>query len=131
MKYLRLNNFFFFAYLLLITALSLMPSNNLPKINLFPHADKLIHMGMYAGFTFMLLNAWKGYFIDRNKWLIPICIAAWGISMELLQSTKSIGRTFDLWDEVANIAGFFPGWLVVVLFQKYKNFRQAQLPVSK
>lgn len=131
MKYLRLNKFFFFAYLLLITALSLMPSNNLPKINLFLHADKLIHMGMYAGFTFMLLNAWKGYFIDRNKWLIPICIAAWGISMELLQSTKNMGRTFDLWDEVANIAGFFPGWLVVVLFQKYKNFRQAQLPVSK
>lgn len=122
-----INQILFYAYLVLITLLSLLPSDNLPDLPLFPHADKLIHMGMYAGFTFMLLNAWKGYFIDRNKWLIPICIAAWGISMELLQSTKSIGRSFDLWDEVANVAGFFPGWLAIVLFQKYKILKQSKV----
>ncbi len=119
-----LNQSLFYAYLLLITALSLMPSNNLPKMNLFLHADKLIHMAMYAGFTFLLLNAWKDYYIDRNKWLIPILIAIWGIGMEILQASKSIGRSFDLWDEAANVAGFFPGWLAIVLFQKYKLFWQ-------
>ena len=116
-----INSILFYAYLLLISILSLLPSDSMPDIPLFPNADKLIHMAMYAGFTFLLLNAWKGYFIDRNKWLIPVLIALWGIGMESLQSLKSIGRSFDLWDEAANIAGFFPGWLAVVVFQKYKK----------
>jgi len=116
-----LNKLLFFGYLLLITFLSLMPSNDIPDIKLFPHADKLIHAAMYAGFTFLLLNAWKGYFIERKKWLIPIAVALWGITMEILQSTKGIGRSFDLWDEAANIAGFFPGWAAVEVWWKIKR----------
>lgn len=118
-----LNKLLFISYLVLITALSLLPSRDFPDIPLFPQADKLIHAGMYAGFTFLLLNAWKGYFIDRKKWLIPLAIATWGISMELLQSTKSIGRNFDLWDEAANIAGFFPGWASVEIWWKIKTVK--------
>ncbi len=121
MNYKTINKLLFLAYLLLITVLSLMPSKDLPDLPLFPQADKLIHAAMYAGFTFLLLNAWKGYLIERKKWLIPIAIACWGIGMELLQSTKTIGRSFDLWDEVANIIGFFPGWFSVEVWWKLKS----------
>ena len=123
MNYKALNKLLFFSYLLLITALSLMPSKDMPDMKLFKHADKLIHCLMYSGFTFLLLNAWKGYFIERNKWLIPIAIACWGIGMEFLQSTKTIGRSFDLWDEVANIMGFFPGWFSVEIWWKLKTVK--------
>ena len=67
-----------------------------------------------------LIKSICGYFNNSRIWLIPVTIALWGISMELLQSTKIIGRTFDVWDEIANIAGFFPGWLAFIYYKKLK-----------
>ena len=101
----------FFIYLLLITCLSLLPSGDLPDIKLFLHADKVIHICMYAGFTFLLLWAWPQKFTGARQWLPLLAIVIWGFIIEVIQGLGHYGRTFELSDELANIIGFLPGWL--------------------
>jgi len=101
----------FFIYLLLITLLSLLPSQDLPDVKLFLHADKVIHLSMYAGFTFLLLWAWPQKFTGIKQLLPLMAIILWGLLMESLQYFTHLGRTFDITDESANILGFLPGWL--------------------
>ncbi len=101
----------FFIYLLLITFLSLLPSSDLPDIELFMHADKVIHVCMYAGFTFFLLWAWPHKFTGARQWLPLLAIIILGFTLEAIQELGHYGRTFELSDELANIIGFLPGWL--------------------
>jgi glycopeptide antibiotics resistance protein len=101
----------FFAYIILVTTLSLLPSSDLPKVVLFPHADKLIHMGMYGGFTFLLLWGWPRTFKGIRELLPLLIILVYGFVVELLQQYASIGRSFEFTDILANITGFVPGWL--------------------
>lgn len=106
-----LKKILFFAYLVLITALSLWPSDGLPDIKLFPYADKLIHAGMYAGFTFLMLWAWPRELSGAKQFLPLLIVIAWGFFMEVLQQYSHLGRSFDLTDELANSLGFLPGWI--------------------
>ena len=100
-----------FLYLLVITLLSLWPSDGLPNVMLFPYADKFIHAGMYAGFTFLMLWAWPEKFIGFKQIIPFLIVVAWGFFMEFLQRYTQFGRSFDLSDELANSLGFIPGWL--------------------
>jgi len=109
----------FFLYLLLITLLSLIPSNDLPRVVLFPHADKLIHMTMYAGFTFLLFLGWPNMDIPKRRWIPLLSIFLWGLTMEVLQGLGPWGRSFDLFDELANVFGFFPGYISYYLFKRW------------
>ena len=109
----------FFLYLLLITFLSLLPSQDLPDIKLFLHADKVIHLCMYAGFTFFLLWAWPQRFTGYKQLLPLLAIILYGFLMESLQYFTHLGRTFDLTDELANILGFLPGWVFWKIVSKF------------
>jgi len=111
----------FFLYLLLITFLSLLPSRDLPDIKLFVQADKVIHLGMYAGFTFLLLWAWPQKFTGYRQLLPLLAIILWGFLMEAIQGLTHLGRSFDLTDELANILGFLPGWICWKIVSKFKN----------
>ncbi|MCK9400267.1 MAG: VanZ family protein [Bacteroidales bacterium] len=106
-----LKKILFFAYLVLITALSLWPSDGLPDVTLVPFADKLIHAGMYAGFTFLMLWAWPEEFSGAKQILPLLLVIAWGFLMEVLQQYSYFGRSFDITDELANSLGFLPGWI--------------------
>ena len=108
----------FFAYLVFITLLSLWPANHMPDVKLFAGADKLVHAGMYSGFTFLMLWAWPMKFTGYRQFLPFIVVVAYGFFMETLQRISFLGRSFDLRDELANSLGFFPGWL----FWKFVNF---------
>lgn len=101
----------FFLYFALITLLSLWPSKGLPDVMLFPHADKFIHAGMYAGFTFLMLWAWPAKFSGMRQFIPFFVVVGYGFFMETLQRISFLGRSFDLRDELANSLGFFPGWL--------------------
>ncbi len=100
-----------FAYLTLITLLSIWPSDGLPDIELFPNADKLIHAGMYSGLTFLVLWAWADKFAGIRLLIPFFFVVSWGLFMEILQLYSPLGRSFDMTDELANSLGFFPGWL--------------------
>jgi VanZ family protein len=101
----------FFLYTLILTLASQWPSDGLPSFAFFPHADKLVHIGMYAGFTFLLFWAWPQQFSGRRQFLPAIIVIGYGFFMEFLQRYGNLGRSFEFRDEMANAAGIFPGWL--------------------
>jgi VanZ family protein len=103
------------TYLVLITALSLLPSSalHLPGTDLLPHADKMVHFGMYTVLTFLVFYTWPEKFQSKYMQLIPLLVVVmWGTGMELLQGIGGYGRQFSHFDILANILGFFPGWIV-------------------
>lgn len=103
-----------FIYLIIITALSLLPAGSLPipSAGLFPHADKVIHFGMYTILTFLIFYTWPTKFSSRYRQYFPLLfVFAWGTIMEVLQVAGGYGRHFSYLDIVANTLGFFPGWL--------------------
>jgi len=102
----------FLGYLLIISMMSLMPSDNLPHLVLFPYADKLVHCFMYAGFTFLLFLAWPERFRGYRQLYPLLLVLCWGFAMEYMQGIGNAGRSFELSDELANIAGFIPGWVL-------------------
>lgn len=98
------------AYLILITCLSLLPGNDLPRVKLFPHFDKLIHACMYAGLTFLAIARWTGLSRSPGMWILFLSITLYGSGIEGLQAVLSIQRSFDFFDILSNALGFFPGW---------------------
>lgn len=101
--------FFVVAYLGLIVALSLLPPNDLPQIQLFRGADKVIHTMMYLGFS--LLSCWTlriEKHLSRTVIIILISIG-WGVLMEYIQRAMHMGRSFSVYDILANILGVFTG----------------------
>jgi VanZ family protein len=102
------------TYLILITAMSLLPSGalHIPDPGLFPHADKVVHFGMYSVLTFLVFYTWPEKFQARYRQLIPLLVVImWGSAMEILQGLGGYGRHFSHFDILANILGFFPGWI--------------------
>jgi VanZ family protein len=94
-----------------------LPGKNLPKLHLFDHIDKVVHFIFF--FVFALL--WHNVFIQKNKsiwWSICIGIL-YGIAIEIYQKYCVLGRSFDVWDIVADAIGA----LAIVLV-----FKQNKLP---
>jgi len=117
-----LKKILFFGYLSTITIVSLLPSNDLPDVKLFPSADKVVHLCLYAGLTFLFFWSWPGKFKGKKQFLPLLLVFCWGFMMEILQGLGHYGRQFDLLDQVANVSGFLPGWLTWKLWN-YRNTR--------
>jgi VanZ family protein len=102
------------AYLLAISWLALvvytccMPASTLPKVPIIPNADKAVHFCFYAVLTYL----W--YCANSNIKLLQYCIVSIciGIVIELIQKYFIPGRSFDVWDIVANSMGAFSIWLL-------------------
>jgi len=111
----------FFAYLALITILSLMPSNDLPSVKLFSGADKIIHFLMYTGFSFLLMWAWPNFF-RGNLVLLPLfAVMFYGLGLEILQDLGHEGRAFEIYDILANTLGYFPGLALFYIVRKRED----------
>jgi hypothetical protein len=104
-----------FLYLSFISLLSIMPPSDIPKIQVFPHFDKLVHMLFYAGLTFLLIwNLSKNK--NKNKFWLILSFVFWcGLFMEIIQGVSNLGRTFDLLDVFSNVLGFFICLLILKL----------------
>lgn len=104
-----------------IVALSLLPPQNLPKVQLFRGADKLIHFTMYL--IFSVLSCWSlkseenGYAI----WLILPVTIGWGILMEYIQLEMGAGRSFSMYDILANSTGVVVGILLYIIASRIHN----------
>ena len=96
-----------FIYIGIIVALSLLPVKDLPKIPLFPGADKLIHTTMY--FILAVLLLWAFHNKKITRWKLYSFVIAWGLLMEITQVLMHLGRSFSLLDILANICGAFLG----------------------
>lgn len=101
------------VYLFVIAFLSLVPSGNIPEIPLFPGADKLVHICMYLGLSFLACWAYVGDFIRlRCMYTLLAAVFMYGVLMEILQRTMQNGRSFDFKDMVANLVGAIIGLLI-------------------
>lgn len=107
--------FLVILYVGCIAALSLLPPKDLPQVPLFEGVDKVVHFLMY--FIFSMLFSWAiktelNY--KRLFFIIPVTIG-WGILMEIMQLEMHLGRSFDLYDILANSIGVFVGILLYIL----------------
>ncbi|MGQ7868782.1 VanZ family protein [Sunxiuqinia sp. sy24] len=96
-----------FLYLGIIVLLSLLPVKDLPKVPLFPGADKLIHAGMY--FVLSILILWSFHTSKVARWKLYGFVIGWGLLMEILQILMRSGRQFSLLDIIANATGVVLG----------------------
>lgn len=98
-----------------IAALSLLPPQDLPQVELFRGADKVIHLTMYL--IFSMLGCWV-LKIERNRagvFLILPATIGWGLLMEFIQLEMHVGRSFSWFDGLANTTGVLMGILAYVL----------------
>lgn len=117
----------FVLFIGLIAFGSLSPPKSLPTILRIPNIDKVIHFMMY--FVFCLLGIWakdkrtykksrlmgqqiklNGQAPDLADFLIVLLVAIlWGIIMEVAQHLMGFGRSYSMFDLIANILGAFVG----------------------
>lgn len=88
-----------------------MPGRDLPKVSLWEHTDKVVHFTFF--FVFYLL--WLWYFPKNNRllWQLIIVSAIYGFALEFYQINFVAGRSFDVWDGVADTVGALVAWLMV------------------
>jgi glycopeptide antibiotics resistance protein len=87
-----------------------MPGDDVPSNSFLEkiHFDKIVHFGMFAGVVF--LAGW-GIFKDRKQvsgaTLIALVMfaAGFGLAIEFIQKYWAIGRSFDLFDLLADSLG--------------------------
>ncbi|MEZ5070053.1 MAG: hypothetical protein R2751_03555 [Bacteroidales bacterium] len=109
---------------LIIAFLSLMPGESIPKTRIFDFSfmDKLVHLGMYASFSFVGL--WESRF--PSPWLkraFPLLFLFLGFSgiIEIIQGTLTDSRAAELADFAANATGIGLGCLAhFLLFRRFR-----------
>jgi VanZ family protein len=91
--------------------LSSLPQPDLPE--LFPHFDKLVHAGVYAGLAFLVARAVgvQRARVDRFTLWIAIAVASvYGLTDEWHQSYVPT-RSAEVWDWAADMVGSVMGAL--------------------
>lgn len=87
-----------------------LPDND---IQLFPHADKVIHFLMFgglAGVACVDTSIWRRSTITiKTAMLIGLISALMGGLIEILQGTMGYGRSAEWLDLIADTAGAFTG----------------------
>ncbi len=96
-------------YLGIVATLSLMPADDVPDVELFPHFDKVVHGCMYFGLT--ILACWTLHSEKKQLRILYIVLfsISWGMLMEFSQLEMMMGRAFDWTDELANGVGTLLG----------------------
>lgn len=84
--------------------------------------DKANHCFGFLVLTVLTGCGWPGLSAAR---LAAIMLAA-GIGIELVQGLPAVGRDADVWDVVADMAGFALGWAVLVVGRRrgWPGFRE-------
>lgn len=89
-----------------------MPSSDVPKIPLIPHLDKMVHVILFLGFSFLCLAAIR----DIQPWqmiFIGIISLVYGWLIEIVQGKLTyLERSFDILDIVADSLGTLIGYLI-------------------
>jgi glycopeptide antibiotics resistance protein len=107
----------FVAYSLFLGFVTLVPTSMfksekkgwLSKINI-ENGDKVVHAALFFIFVFLLYySGWTQK--KSNLIMIPFLV---GILIEILQHSMGMGRTFDIWDIMANTIGIIIAYLLTL-----------------
>ncbi len=107
-------------YLGIVIILSLMPSKDIPDISPFNGFDKVVHLCLYLGFSWLL--CWALHSEKRTylySLILLICVI-WGIIMETFQLYMHFGRSFEWFDVISNTSGALTGILLYHLMTRKK-----------
>ena len=108
-------------YLSIIVLLSLLPANNFPQIQLFVGADKVIHVLMYTGLSWMVCWTKQPEIKPVFYYLIALFSISWGVIMELFQLSMRLGRSFDYFDILGNTIGIILGLFIYISMRHQYN----------
>ncbi|MCX6223022.1 MAG: VanZ family protein [Bacteroidia bacterium] len=100
---------FSLLYLSIVAFLSLLPSDEVPQIELFAGFDKVVHGSMYFGLT--VLACWTFHAEEKRIRIFYIVLfsATFGLMMEFSQLEMHAGRAFEWTDELSNAVGAMLG----------------------
>jgi len=124
------NNLFFyyrsFLVFLLIFIVSTIPAKEIQKVPffLFPNFDKLVHLGMYFCFYFVLIfdifKAKPGFSNVKIYFLAALIALIYGGVLEIVQYTLTKTRSGDIFDFLFNAAGVLLAAIVWIIIRKPK-----------
>jgi VanZ family protein len=121
----KIKYFYLVIWLGLIVFASFTPSNKLPDFQLFKHADKVIHWGMYFGLSFLFIPALLKGQNYNSSYLLSFTIALLaGILIEYLQPIISFGRSAELSDGIADGIGAITGIIAYQLLIRNKKLEK-------
>jgi len=92
-----------------------MPGSLLPPVQLFTHFDKVVHLAFF--FIFYLL--WNLSFSPSTKMTLVLMVISvtYGFGIECYQLVYVKGRSFDVYDGLADSIGALLGWLCIKLYR--------------
>ena len=97
-----------------------MPGKDLPSISVFDHFDKVVHFTFFA--VFYILWYLFFYKIKYIAIILLFIVFLYGFGIEFYQLNCIEGRSFDVWDGVADtVGGFIAYFIVSFLNQKRLN----------
>lgn len=110
-------------WFILIYVLLTLPGNDLPQVGLFeeiPYFDKYIHTGLFAMLVILFCFPFRKNLSYKSGWyfFIAILALAYGIAMEYVQKYWVVGRSFDIYDIMADGTGSFLGYFVFRAYAK-------------
>ncbi|MDX9747584.1 MAG: VanZ family protein [Paludibacter sp.] len=114
------------AVLIAIFVLSFMNPPSIPSVRELFSFDKIAHVIMYFGFTFVILNDTAGLKdVARKKPFyiylgigFPVFI---GALTEVLQTILFAPRAAEWGDFLSDMAGIAVGWLAFALWQRWRR----------
>lgn len=98
------------AWTLLIFVGCSLPGKEIPQVSLFDHVDKVIHFTFFFIFTL----SWYFYYRFNLKiifWIMVVGVL-YGFALEYYQLYFVEGRSFDVWDGLADSLGSMCGGVV-------------------
>jgi len=121
----KVKSVYLFVWLGLILYASLIPSDKLPDIQLFKHADKVIHWCMYFGLSFLFVPAYLKKQNYKTSYIVAFIFALFiGILMEYLQPLISRGRSAEFADGIADGIGAISGIIAYQLLFRNKKLEK-------
>jgi len=92
-----------------------LPGKSLPSVNVFNHFDKVVHITFF--YIFFIL--WNLPFASSTKktFILMGVSVTYGFGIEFYQLFFVEGRSFDVWDGLADSTGAALGWLSVKLYR--------------
>ncbi len=97
-----------------ILILTLVPAPGLDKLPLIPipHFDKLVHFGLFGILSAIILVETQNYKAKTPFFIMLVWTTLLAAATEMLQHWMHAGRTADLVDFIAGMAGSFAstGW---------------------
>lgn len=98
---------------LLILGLCSVPGNDVPDLGW----DKLHHFGAFG-----IMSALWYWAKPQQTWSVVIGLIAYGFFIEVWQHVLPIGRTFDLWDGLADALGVIAAIPIASMVMKNNFF---------